>query len=99
MPPGGDRKCAAGFDHAPQFPNQRLHIRDKENTKDADDRLKVLVRKAQISHISQAKLDSLEVALRRFRPRLFEQLLCEINPQDGSVWANQLGGLAVPSAA
>jgi hypothetical protein len=31
-------------------------------------------------HISQAKLDILQVALRCFRPRLFEQLLCEINP-------------------
>src|ERR1051326_1462678 len=92
VPPRRDRQFPTGFDHAPQVAHQRFHVRNKEQAKDTDDRLKVLIRKAQIGHIRQANRDVLEVALCSFCPRSFKQLLGEVHPQNGAIWANRLGG-------
>src|SRR5258708_3245426 len=74
--PSCDRQFAAGFNHTPKFSNHCFHIRDKENTEYADDRVKMLVRKSKIGHIAQTKLYIMDLPLCRFYPCLTKQLLC-----------------------
>src|SRR4029434_2928662 len=58
--PRCDRQLSARPYHSPQFRHLVLDVRDKENPKHTDHRVKMTIGKAQVCHVSTAELHALQ---------------------------------------
>src|SRR5712691_2148083 len=89
-PPSRDRELAAGFYHAPQFPNQSFHVVNKKHAEHADDRVEIPVRESERRHVALTKFHVTKLAHCRFGSRQVEKLVRKIDSKNPSARAYPL---------
>src|SRR5271169_5803190 len=88
--PCSQRKFSTGAHHAPKFADQALHVRHKENRKNADDSIEVAVRVFECCHICESKLHIREAGCRCLCTRSVKQARGQIDSNYKSTLSDDL---------